>query len=101
MKKKRFFRRHKIIKILYAFSLLLITASSIYFLIFSNIGFVRYHNLKSEFDYKVKKLKIIENEIKHIEKEVDGWKNDSYYVEKMAREELGMGHPNEIIYRLT
>jgi len=100
-KKNKVFRRHKVIKFLYTCSLGLVAASSIYFLVFSNIGLVRYYNLKSEFDEKITKFKIVESEIRNIEKEVEGWRNDSFYVEKMAREELGMGHPNEIVYRIT
>ncbi|MBU1008241.1 septum formation initiator family protein [Candidatus Dependentiae bacterium] len=67
----------------------------VYFLIWSDIGLVRYYSLKSQIETRKRDLLTLRREIWAIEGAVDRWKKNPFFLEKMAREELGMGYPNE------
>lgn len=72
-----------------------------YFLIFSEIGFVRYLDSKRELDLKQNELVALRTEITNLEREIDDWQADSFYLEKIARQDLGMGRKGEVAYRVA
>ena len=45
-----------------------------------------------------KNIDHIQGSIKQIELDIDIWKSDPFYKEKIAREQLGMAREDEIIY---
>ena len=71
-----------------------------YFLIFSGIGLVAYGREKKQLVIKQKELATLEKEIGTLEQELGAWKNDSFELEKLARQDLCMGYTDEIIYIL-
>jgi len=86
-------------RFLYKVILAGLVVTFLYFLIFSEIGFVRYLDAKKQLDCKQHELVALTTEIKNLEQEIEDWKADSFYLEKIARQELGMGHKGEVVYR--
>jgi cell division protein FtsB len=69
------------------------------YLLFPNcISLARYKEEQKSLDFKIKELKK-ENEA--LKAEIERLKTDPFYIEKIAREELQMTRPGEIIYRIT
>lgn len=59
------------------------------------INIIRYKEengtIKKEIDSLRKEIVLLENDIKE-------WHDDTYYLEKIAREELQLAHPEDIIF---
>jgi cell division protein FtsB len=69
-------------------------------LIFGNNGILRYFAVKKEIvhqKYKVVKLK---SKIEELNTKIALWGQNDFELEKMAREELQMGYPDEKVYLL-
>ena len=69
-----------------------------YFFIFSEFGLIRHYATSLEFQARVREICAFKREVAQLEQEIVKWKKDPFYVEKMAREELGMGYQDEIVY---
>ncbi|MCK4517393.1 septum formation initiator family protein [Candidatus Babeliales bacterium] len=92
-------KRIQLDSFLYKTVLTVLVSVFFYFLIFSEIGFVRYLDAKKQFDCKQDELVALTTEIENLEQEIEDWKSDSFYLEKIARQELGMGRKGEVVYR--
>jgi len=71
------------------------------FLVWSEFGLVKHYLMANNVSKKKNELFLIKKEVKALEKEIINWKTDSFYLEKMAREELGMGYEGEVLYLTT
>jgi cell division protein FtsB len=76
------------------FSLILI----LYFAFFGDKGFYESMKLKREYDEIALNIKKVKKKNIKLEKEADLIENESSYVEKKAREVLGLVRDDEIIY---
>jgi len=61
-------------------------------------GIAKHYGLQRELNDKKIELLALRDEVTGIEREIDRWKKDSFYLEKMAREELGLGGKGEVVY---
>lgn len=66
--------------------------------VFSEHGLIRHYVMNQELQAKKKKLLALQIEVDNLKQELLCWNNKSFFLEKMAREELGMGAPNEFLY---
>jgi cell division protein FtsB len=69
-----------------------------YFFVYGEFGIARYYDLKQEISVKKVALASLKKEILYVAQELRAWKSDPFYLEKMAREDLGMGYKNEFMY---
>ncbi|MFA5074794.1 MAG: septum formation initiator family protein [Candidatus Babeliales bacterium] len=67
-------------------------------MIFSDIGILKYFAVKKEICNQQNKIIKLKNKIKEIKNKISDWQEDDFYLEKMAREDLQMGYPDELIY---
>ncbi len=68
------------------------------FAVFGDKGLVDVYRLKKERDRIVAFNRSLEKENSELEKKITLLKTDKRYIERIARDELGMIAPNEIIY---
>ena len=87
-------KKNKIIKKILIISMMILTV----LLIFSDLGVMKYLQLKQNNTQLTKKIKDHDNEIVLLEKESTKLKNDTAYIEKIAREEFGMAKKGEKIF---
>ena len=66
---------------------------------FGNSGFIRYLELKDNKTHLVREVKEIEVRNDRLRSEAKLLKDDPFYVEKYAREDLGMAKPDEYIFK--
>jgi cell division protein FtsB len=70
----------------------------LYSIMWSDVGFVKYFSIKREIVAKraeVAELSLQRDELKG---RIEAWQRSPFYLEKVAREELGMGNRKEIVY---
>ena len=70
----------------------------IYFLIWSDVGLLKSYSVSRQITFHHKELMVLKREVKDIKMAIEAWESNPFYLEKMAREELGMGYPDEIVY---
>lgn len=90
----------KISSVIYQTIICLLVLFSSTFFICSDFGIIKHYQASCQVDEAHHDLNALKKEIVLIEKEIYNWKTDSFYVEKMAREDLGMGYRDEIVYLL-
>lgn len=73
--------------------------SLLFFIIFSEHGFVDLNMLKKERDQLVEKNEILRNENLILSAEIDRLQHDPKYIESIARQELGMVGQDELILK--
>jgi len=76
----------------------------IYVLIFAAIflpGTVKYYGLKLEKAKNDTKLNLLSQENKRLKEENKRLKEDPVYIEKMARENLGLAKPDEVVVKFV
>ncbi len=67
--------------------------------LFYDIGFLKYLNMRSEYNRISADIRRLKEENKNIREEVKSLKTDPDYIEAYAREKLGLVKEGEIIYR--
>lgn len=67
-------------------------------LIFGDMGFIRYKELKKTKSNLETQLKEIEIENKRLKAEIENYNKDPFYLEKYAREEFGFAKRDEYIF---
>lgn len=85
---------------LYKFILINVVIVCISFFIWGEFGLVKHFYLNREYAQKRQELVVLQQEVARLEEKLAAWQTDLFYVEKMAREELGMAYPNETVYIL-
>ncbi len=66
---------------------------------FGNSGLIRYLELKEKRSHLVEEIKEIEARNGHLRSDARRLKEDPFYVEKHAREDLGMAKPGEYVFK--
>lgn len=66
--------------------------------IFGNNGIITYRELKRSYVELQSKVSALEEENERLAEEIYLLKNDPSYIERIAREELGMVKPGEVIF---
>ncbi|MCF7799807.1 septum formation initiator family protein [Candidatus Babeliales bacterium] len=67
-------------------------------MIFSDIGILKYFEVKKEISEQQDKIIRLENKVRETKNKIAAWQEDDFYLEKMAREDLQMGYLDELIY---
>ena len=91
-------RRVRISSLLYQSVLLVFIASSLYFLVWSEFGLSRHYVANQGLRRSKLRFLVLKREVAGLEREIVAWKTDPFYLEKVAREELGMGYRDEVVY---
>ncbi|HEV2601297.1 MAG TPA: septum formation initiator family protein [Candidatus Babeliales bacterium] len=63
-------------------------------------GFITLYGLKADNEQYKKTVEVLEQEVASLEKQLRDFNSERFYKEKIAREELQMARPGEIIYYL-
>lgn len=71
------------------------------FMIWGEKGLWSQFKMSGEVKLEQKKVAKIEADIEDLQKKISNFKNDDFYKEKMAREELLLGAKNELVYVLN
>jgi len=87
--------------IIYRSILGIFSLSALTFFIGGEFGLKRHYQVRTELSEKRQLLLALANEVKEIKQKIAQWKSDPFYLEKMAREELGMGRRSERVYLYT
>lgn len=64
-------------------------------------GFIHVGELKDSLKKIDQEVALRMHEIEELEQERDAWLHDSFYVERYAREKLGMSRDNETLYKIV
>lgn len=91
-------KRVKVSSLVYQLVLGLFVSFSCYLFICGEFGIIKHYFVKKEVESKQRELLLLQNEIGEIQDDLHDWQHDPFYLEKMAREELGMGYRDEIVY---
>jgi len=75
--------------------------SLIYVSIFGSQGIMKVFQMNNRVDAMKKEIQLLEKENNRMRKEIHQLKTDPYYIEKLAREELGLVKPKEKIYEFV
>ncbi|MBF0343938.1 MAG: septum formation initiator family protein [Nitrospirae bacterium] len=84
----------------FAVFFILALAFILFNLFFDEMGVVKYFKLKSEEKQMEENLVRLENEISAIKEEISAIGTDPFYIEKQAREDLGLAKPDEYIFKI-
>ena len=73
-------------------------AFAIYSFIWSDIGVLRHHQDQDDLLKTKSEVCVLKKEISKIERQIAKLDSDKFYVQRMAREDLQMGYPDEVLY---
>ncbi|MBF0518870.1 MAG: septum formation initiator family protein [Nitrospirae bacterium] len=68
-------------------------------LVFDDMGVLRYMKLKSEEKVLENSISEMEKSIVKLKEEIGVIRSDPFYIEKQAREDLGLAKPDEYIFK--
>lgn len=71
-----------------------------FFIIFGNNGLADLRQARKEHDHLVEKNQAIRQENVILYREIDRMNHDPYYLEEVARKELGVIGPGEVVIRM-
>lgn len=87
-RRSRFFMMLSLLFVLYFFLSFL----------FGDMGLISYHRMKKDYQRLEQELDHLNKENERLRKEVEALKTDPHYIERLARERLGLSKEGEIIY---
>lgn len=87
-------------KFLGFFFLMSLFVAFVCFVIWGESGLVKYVKAKTEVKEEEKRVLGIKKELSDLSEEINNLKSDSFYLEKIARENLIMGGDKELVYML-
>jgi len=73
----------------------------LYFLVtrvLGEMGVVKYYRMKAQYSSLTKEIAKLKQDNVRLRKDVDSLKNDPAYLERVARDKLGLARPGEIVY---
>ena len=73
----------------------------LYFLVtrvLGEMGVVKYYRMKAQYSSLTKEIAKLKQDNVRLRKDVDSLKNDPAYLERVARDKLGLVRPGEIVY---
>ncbi len=71
----------------------------VFSLVFDDMGIIRYLHLKKGEQEILNKIRGLDMERITLTEEIDKIESDNFYLEKKAREELGLSRPDEYIFK--
>jgi cell division protein FtsB len=71
---------------------------AIYSFVWSDIGVVAHTHMQEKAIRSRKKLFALKNDIAKLERKIAKFENDRFYTMKLAREDLLMAYPEEVVY---
>ncbi len=74
---------------------------ALYFLVtrlLGEMGVVKYYRMKTQYYALTKEIAKIKQDNARLRKDVDSLKNDPDYLERVARDKLGLARPGETVY---
>jgi cell division protein FtsB len=71
----------------------------VYNIFIDNMGFVKYLHLKAQERMMEQRINSLEAGIASLKEEISRINKDPFYIEKQAREDLGMAKPDEYIFK--
>ena len=80
------------------FAVAILSAVVLGYSVFGDNGFLANHSLKARHQLLLKEVSETERENEALRKEIGGLKDDRKYIERIAREELGMVREGEILF---
>lgn len=92
-------KRIHLTNLVYKSLLVVLICSTLYFLVSGDVGITKYYAMKNEVVVQERELRSLKRRVNKLELTLADWNANNFYLEKMAREELCMGYPGEIIYR--
>ncbi len=96
--RKQVYLEKKKQSILFYTILILVNLYLLWSLVFDDNGLFKYHQLKEKKIELINEIALLEKENKELKKEIKLIKEDPFYTEKLAREELNLSRPDEIIF---
>jgi cell division protein FtsB len=62
------------------------------------MGVVKYYRMKAQYNSLTEEIALLKRDNSKLRKTVHALKNDPAYVERIARDKLGLARPGEIVY---
>ena len=84
---------------LFSFGLLVFTMVSVPLLIFDDKSLPRYQSLRAELTRSESNSAQLAREVEQLKREVERLKEDPHAIERIARDDLGMVRPGELIFQ--
>jgi cell division protein FtsB len=66
--------------------------------ILGEMGIVKYYRMKAQYNSLTQEIALLKRDNSKLRKTVHALKNDPAYVERIARDKLGLARPGEIVY---
>jgi cell division protein FtsB len=66
--------------------------------IFGEMGLMKYYRMKAQYTALNEEIAVLKRDNAKLRKHVHALKNDTAYVERIARDKLGLARPGEIVY---
>jgi len=66
--------------------------------IFGEMGLVKYYRMKEQYAALMEGVAVLKQDNVRLRKDVYSLKNDTAYLERVARDKLGLARPGEIVY---
>jgi cell division protein FtsB len=103
MRKKNYIKTERSAKIVLWKNLLIVAGVLLllYFLVtrvVGEMGVVKYYRMKAQYYALMEEIAKLKQDNVRLRKDVDSLKNDPAYLERVARDKLGLARPGEIVY---
>ena len=103
MRKKNYIKTERSAKIVLWKNLLIVAGVLLvlYFLVtrvVGEMGVVKYYRMKAQYYALTEDIAKLKQDNVRLRKDVDSLKNDPAYLERVARDKLGLARPGEIVY---
>jgi cell division protein FtsB len=66
--------------------------------ILGEMGLIKYYRMKEQYTALTEEIALLKRDNENLRKTVHSLKNDPAYIERIARDKLGLARPGEIVY---
>jgi cell division protein FtsB len=103
MRKRNYIRTERSAKTVFWKKFLIVAGIllAIYFIVtrvMGEMGLVKYYRMKTQYYALTEEIAKLKQDNVRLRKDVDSLKNDPAYIERVARDKLGLARPGEIVY---
>jgi cell division protein FtsB len=103
MRKRNYIKTERSARIVLWKNLLIVAGVLLvlYFLVtrvVGEMGMVKYYRMKAQYSALTEEIAKLKQDNVRLRKDVDSLKNDPAYLERVARDKLGLARPGEIVY---
>jgi len=85
-------------KKLFFAAVVLLAAYLLISFIFGEMGLVKYYRMKAQHETLFEEIAVLKHDNARLRRTVHALKNDPAYIERIARDKLGLARPGEIVY---